>query len=120
MQGVARPVRPPPPSEWRLHLKATTPLCIEAVKTLPTAHTRTHHFLRRVLRYMDAAQFAGLRTSRTIKPTRLPAEDIRRAVEMGKFELCAPDLVGVATGRWEPDAGTDGELRVCCLRVCTA
>lgn len=78
----------PPPEEWRLHLKYTTPLNIEEVKNLPTAHTATKDFLLKALRYLDPSTFANLYTSRTIKATSLSEDDIRRAVEMNKFEAC--------------------------------
>lgn len=93
LNGAVDPVRQPPPHTWVLHLKNTTPLRMDAVRSLPTASTKTHEFLERVMVYMGPLQFDGLRTSRTIKKTMLPDADIQRAVEMGKFEPCDPSLV---------------------------
>ncbi|KAH9597477.1 hypothetical protein LSM04_008929 [Trypanosoma melophagium] len=73
-------------ANWPLHLKETTPLNIEAVRGLPTAHNATKDFLERALCFMTASFYDGLRASRTIKKVQLPMADIQRAVEIGKFE----------------------------------
>lgn len=89
----------PHPSTWVLHLKNTTPLNVEAVFNLPTSTSQSQCFLEKVWRYMDPTMFENLYTSKTIKPTQLPMEDIRRAVEMNKFEPCP----GLAPGRSLPE-----------------
>ncbi|KAK7199014.1 hypothetical protein NESM_000869300 [Novymonas esmeraldas] len=58
-------------------------------------------FLRSVEKFFTAAWFAGLRTSRTIRKCALTMNDVNRAVEMGKMEVC-PAEDGI-TGKILPD-----------------
>eukprot|EP00796_Vickermania_ingenoplastis_P000932 gene932-biopygen772 len=88
VEGKATIVDLPDPSTWVLHLKHVTLLNLPAVKQLPTSTTVSKEFLQKVLVYLTPHQFDNLHTSRTIKPTGLSDDDIRRAVEMGKFEPC--------------------------------
>lgn len=83
----------PDPSTWVLHLKKTTPLNMEALKTLSTASTTSQEFLSEALKFLTPERFYNLFTSRTIKATAISAEDILKAVEMGKFEPCDPDVI---------------------------
>lgn len=79
---------------WPLHLKYNTPLDMEAVLRMPTHHSETHTFLLSVQRFLQPTVFSGLRTRRTVKPCALTADEIRKAVEMGKFEPCSPNEMG--------------------------
>lgn len=67
---------------------------MNAVLRMPTHHSETHAFLLSVQRFLEPAVYSGLRTRRTIKPCALTAEEIQKAVEMGKFELCPPHELG--------------------------
>lgn len=75
-------------STWPLHLKNVTLLNMEEVRKMSTASTRSKEFLESVQKFMDPAFFSGYRLSRTIKTSQLSDEDIRRSVDMGKFEPC--------------------------------
>lgn len=85
----------PDPSTWKLHLKDTTPLNIEEVRKLPTATTTSIEFLENIWKgFMLPDRYSALLTPRTIKATPLSDEDISRAVNMGKFELCDTQRFG--------------------------
>jgi len=70
-----------------------TPLDIAAVLRLPTRSPDTHTFLRSALRFMEPATFEGLETTRELRSTQLPREDIMTAVRMGKFERVEPGCI---------------------------
>lgn len=76
----------PPMKEWPLHLKNTTLCDFSKVDAMVTQSEDTKLFFRRAQRYMSPETFVGLRTSRTIKTTKLATNDLERALEMGKFE----------------------------------
>ncbi|KAK7199242.1 hypothetical protein NESM_000894700 [Novymonas esmeraldas] len=59
---------------------------------MPTVHGGTHAFLLEALRYLRTETFEFLRTSRTVKNIRLSHNDLVRAVEFGKFELCGDNV----------------------------
>lgn len=91
-RGGLPPISLPPLDKWPLHLKVTTPVDLKAVLEMPTARESTKVFLLNALRYMEPKTFEGLRTSRTIKYTKLSAEDLDKAVSMKKFERCDPEV----------------------------
>lgn len=93
MQGVVNPVPPGPMKEWRLHLKHTTLLDMNAVLRMETARSATKDFLLGVQKYFDPQTYEGFMTSRTIQPTQLSREDIQQAVDMGKFEAISADTL---------------------------
>eukprot|EP00796_Vickermania_ingenoplastis_P006213 gene6213-gene4759 len=80
--------------KWRLHLKHTTLLDMNAVLQMETARSATKDFLLGVQKYFDPQTYEGFWTSRTIEPTQLSREDIQQAVEMGKFEAIGADTLG--------------------------
>lgn len=88
LKGIEDPPPLPPQKEWRLHLKANTPVNHQNVFSLPTTKDATKTHLRDSWRFMDPAIFGGLQTSRTLRSTQLSQRDIDEAVAMGKFERC--------------------------------
>lgn len=78
-----------PLAEWPLHLKRTTMLDVEGVRALPTLHPETRIFLEAGLKYLGAAPYSGMRTSRTVKPTHLSEAALAQCVAHGKFEKVA-------------------------------
>lgn len=99
MAGYVRVMAETPAAvrDWPLHLKHNTPLDMAAVLGMPTHRARTKRFLLRVQCFLDARFFDGLRTSRTVKRCALTANEVAKAVEMGKFEPCpANEVSGVA------------------------
>lgn len=90
MSGVANPTRrDTPPGQWVLHLKRTTPMCMDAVLAMHTSTTRSKQALRDAMRFMDPQYFRSMRCSGKLKPSRLTQRDVDKAVEWGKFELCS-------------------------------
>lgn len=92
LNGTTNPQELPHPSTWRLHLKHTTPLDMTAVKNLVTTTSRSQEFLSEACSFLTPERFFNLFTSRTIKATSLSEEDVERAVQMGKFEPCDPEV----------------------------
>jgi hypothetical protein len=75
-----------PRSEWPLHMKPTPRADIAAVVALPTLNEGSKAYLHEALRYTRREIFEGMKTSRTIKPTRVPWSDIERGIECGAYE----------------------------------
>ncbi|CAD2214073.1 hypothetical protein, conserved [Angomonas deanei] len=77
-----------PSPQWPLHLKFPSLLDIQILLRLSVAHSKTMDVLIAVQKFLQPDYYRGMRTSRTIKTTSISMEDVRLAVERGKFELC--------------------------------
>eukprot|EP00796_Vickermania_ingenoplastis_P004221 gene4221-gene2694 len=84
MQGVVNPARPGPMKKWRLHLKHTTLLDMNAVLQMETARSATKDFLLGVQKFRSA--------------------DVRRLLDV------EDDRANAAIPRGYPASGRDGEV----------
>jgi len=73
------------PSRWPLHLKHPPFGDLKVVQDLKVEHEKCKEFLFSCFKYFVPGTFLNLHTSRTLKSTRLPRDEIQQCIDTDKF-----------------------------------